>query len=61
MATRSGSENRRRKKLIPVRASDEELQRLTAAAKMLNTSLSGFLRQTALERIDREQSGQPIT
>lgn len=53
MATRSGSEKRRRQKLIPVRASEEELELLTAAAKALNTSLSGLLRESALERIKR--------
>ena len=53
MATRSGSETRRRQKLIPVRASEEELELLNAAAKALNTSLSGLLRDPALERIER--------
>ena len=49
MASRSGSEKRQRKHILPTRYNDEELARVRASARARGCSASAFVRATSLQ------------
>jgi hypothetical protein len=46
----SSSENRRRPRMVPIRLSDEEFERVREKADRLSLSVPGYLRELALQQ-----------
>lgn len=57
-----GSENRRRQRMVPIRLSDEEFERIKQKAEVAGVTVPSFLRELALKQkvqfplIDRESA-----